>query len=117
MDTERLCRHIFVGKTDGCSFHFLVPLLGKFKREDGDLMHVFFIANETRSGIHIWIWVERLVNIYKAEVKHKCTTFCDEDGFQIYAAVLESVIHPILRRMQGYNHHKDDTNKELEVEY
>ena len=70
-------------------------------------MHVFPIAKKIRPGIQIWRLVERLVNILKVEGKQKCPEFCDEDGFQLYAAVLESVIHPILRRMQRYKHHKE----------
>ena len=80
-------------------------------------MHVFPIAKKIRPGIQIWRLVERLVNILKVEGKQKCPEFCDEDGFQLYAAVLESVIHPILIRMQRYKHHKGNVSKDLEVEY
>ena len=45
MDTECLCQHIEVGKTDGRSPHLLVTMLGRFKGEDGDQMHVLPIAN------------------------------------------------------------------------
>ena len=80
-------------------------------------MHVIPFENKTRSGIHIWHWVERLENILKVEGKHNCPAFCDEDGFQLYTNVLESVIQNIFRITKRDKHHKDDIAKELEVEY
>ena len=117
MDAEGLYHHIEVGKTDGCSPHLLVPLLGRFKREDGDLMHFLPIANKTRSGTHIWRLVEHLVNILKVEGKQNCPALCDEYGLQLYTHVLELVIKPILRRTQRDKHHKENIAKDLEVEY
>ena len=53
MDADRLYQHIEVGNPDGRSPHLLLPLLGRFKGEYGDQMHIFPISNETCSGIHI----------------------------------------------------------------
>ena len=79
-------------------------------------MNVFPMANKTRSGTHIWRWVDHLVNIFKVKVKQNFPAFYDED-FQLYAMVLESVIYPILRIMQIDKHNKDDIAMELQVNY
>ena len=115
MDADRLCQYIEVGKTDECSPNRLVPLLGIFKGEYEYWMHVFPIEIFF-SGIHIWRWVERLVNILRVDSKYNCPAFHDEDGFQLYAAVLESVMHPVLKRMQVNKYHKDNIVKDLEVD-
>ena len=61
--------------------------------------------------------MERLVKNIESEGKQNCPAFYDEDGFQLYAAVLEAVLNPILRCMQRDRRHKDGVSKELEVEY
>ena len=116
MDVDRICQPIEVDKADGRSPHLLVPLLGRFKGEDGDRMQLFPITNKIRYGFHIHLWAERLVKIFKVKGKQNCPAFCDKHGFQIYTAVLESVINYILGIMQRYKHHKDDIAKELVVE-
>ena len=40
-------------------------------------MNVFPIANKTRSGTHIWRWVDHLVNIFKVKVKQNFLAFYD----------------------------------------
>ena len=61
--------------------------------------------------------MERLVKTLKSEGKHNFPSFYDDDGLQLYAAVLETLIHPILRHMQRYISHKDEIYKDLQVEY
>ena len=83
MDADRLCEYIEVGNTYSCYPHLLVPLLGKFKGENGYEMHVLPIKNEPRSGIHIRLWVEPLVKNLKPEGKHNYPALCDYDGLQL----------------------------------
>ncbi len=115
VDCERLCKHIQVGKYDGRQPHVLIPLLGRFKSEVGERMHVIPLVNVTRSGIAIRTWVERLVATLKGEGKTDCPAFCDDEGYQLYASTLESVIHPILRKMQRDPSHKDVIPPSLDV--
>ena len=77
VDADRLCRHIGMGKYDQRAPHVLISLLGRFKSEDGDRMHVFPLANVTRSGIRIHIWLERLVKLLRDEGKSSCPAFYD----------------------------------------
>ena len=65
VDTDLPCQHIEVCNTDGRSTCLLVPLVGRFKEEDEDRMYVFPISNDARSGIHVCLWVEGIVNIFK----------------------------------------------------
>ena len=69
VDADRLCKHIGVGKHDGRQPHVLIPLLGRFKSEMGERMHVIPLVNFTRSGIPIRTWVERLVAVLRREGK------------------------------------------------
>ena len=55
--------------------------------------------------------------ILKIEGKHNCTAFCDEDVFQLYISVLESVIHTIIRIIKRYKHYKENIAKDLEAEH
>ena len=66
VDAGHLCEHIEVGNTDSRSPHMLVPLLGRFKGDNGYQMNVFTISNKTCSGIHISLWMELLVKTMKS---------------------------------------------------
>ena len=100
VDADRLCRHIGMGKYDQRAPHVLISLLGRFKSEDGDRMHVFPLANTTRSGIRIRIWLERLVKLLRDEGKSSCPAFCDKNSFQLTLADLEATLHPLLEELQ-----------------
>ena len=115
VDTDKLCENIQVGKRDQRCPHVIVPLLGRFKGEEGDRMHVIPLVNETRSGIRIRIWIERLVRLLKQERKSNCPAFCDEDGYLLRATDLEGVIHPILKEMQNAPEHLDVIPRSLDV--
>ena len=60
VDCNHLVRCIHVGKADPRIPHVIVVALGWFKGEDGDSMHLFPLVNETRSGVWIQVWLERL---------------------------------------------------------
>ena len=115
VDAKRLCDYISTGKDDDRCPHLIVPLLGRFKSESGDRMHVFPLSSVTNSGIPIRLWVERLVNVLKEEGKVNCPAFCDEEGYQLYASVLEEVYHPILKQMQADPNHKNVIPHGLDV--
>ncbi len=115
VDAERLCSHIRVGKYDDREPHVLIPLLGRFKGEGGERMHVFPLVNVTRSGIPIRNWVERLVTLLKDEGKRNCPAFCDDEGYLLYASNLEAIIHPILRKMQRDPLHVNVIPRSLDV--
>ena len=79
VDTQRLIGNISVDKYDTRANHVIIYLLGKFKGEEGDRMHVFPLASVTHSGIRIRLWLEQLVRLLRVEGKIGCPAFCDED--------------------------------------
>ena len=101
VDAQRLIDNINVGKNDPRASHVIICLLGRFKGEEGDRMHVFPLASVTRTGIRIRLWLERLVRLLRVEDKTNCPAFCDDEGFQLTTSDLEAVMHPILMKLQN----------------
>ena len=61
VDSQRLMDGIHLGKYNRREPHVLMTVMGRFKGEDGNRMHLFPLANVTSSGIRIHMWLERLV--------------------------------------------------------
>ena len=101
VDGDALMKHINLGRNDSKTPHVVVSLLGFFKAEGGERLHVFSIANRTSSGVRVRIWLERVVHILKSEKKEGCPAFCDQDGYMLRAEDIEGVFHPILNSLQG----------------
>ena len=79
-------------------------------------MHVFSLANKTRSGIRVRGWLKIVVNILMTEGKRKCPAFCDDDGYILTHQQVEGVIHPIIEQLQGSAGLRDDLPAGVEVE-
>ena len=101
VDGDSLVKNIQLGKNDRLRPHVVVALLGFFKAEGGERMHVFSIANCTASGIRVRIWLERIVTILVKEKKKGCPAFCDVEGYILTSGHIERVMHPILASLQG----------------
>ena len=101
VDGDSLCQHIDLGRDDTPIPHVVVALLGFFKAETGERMHVFSLANTTRSGVRVRVWLERVVRILRTEGKKECPAFCDEEGFILSHQQVEEVLHPIIELLQG----------------
>ena len=65
VDGDSLVENILLGRNDSPIPHVVVGLLGFFKAEGGERLHVFSIANQTASGIRVRVWLERVVRILK----------------------------------------------------
>jgi hypothetical protein len=63
--------------------HVDIPLLGRFKNEDGEKWHVMVSANVTGSGIEVRRWIERLVGVLEHEEEPMGPAFCDVQGDMI----------------------------------
>ena len=101
IDGDALCQNINVGRNATPIPHVVVALLGFFKAETGERMHVFSLANVTHSGIRVRVWLERVVQILRREGKRECPAFCDEDGYIMSHDQVEEVMHPIINSLQG----------------
>ena len=116
VDANRLCDHILLGKNDVREGHVNVALLGRFKTEDGDRMHVMPIANVSKSGIRFRMWLERLVVWLRKEGNTTdCPAFCDEEGYMLTAPSLEAIMHPFLEEMQSKSVHAEQIPVGLDV--
>ena len=82
-----------LGKHDRRDTNVLVEVMGRFKREDGDRMHITPLENVTSSGIRIGMWLERLVDLLEKEGNTNCPAFCDMEGYMLSAAAIESMFH------------------------
>ena len=101
VDGDTLCDHIQLGREDRNVPHVVIALLGFFKGESGERMHVFSAANTTRSGVRVRRWLERVVAILRSEKKRGGPAFCDQEGYILNSHQIEEVIHPILEDLQG----------------
>ena len=101
MDAQGLCNHISVGARDDKVPHVLVPLLGKFKGECGERLHVLPMASVTSSGIKIRAWLELLVKLLEHEGKTDGPALCDaKEGYLMRSSEIEAVFHDQLEWVQ-----------------
>ena len=63
--------------------HVVIPLLGRFKNEVGERLHLMLAVNVTKSGFKVRDWVERLVVVLWKEGKRDGPAICDRDGYVI----------------------------------
>ena len=101
VDGDSLVTNIQLGKNDSVKPHVVVALLGFFKAEGGERMHVFSIANCTSLGVRVRAWLERVVVILLKEGKRGCPAFCDAERYILTSGHIEKVMHPILTTLQG----------------
>jgi hypothetical protein len=117
VDGDRLMKHIQLGADDNPP-HVVIALLGRFKAEGGDRMHTFVLSNETKSGVKIRVWLERVVETLKQEKRSACPAFCDEEGYMLDAKYIEKIMHPILKRVLLKSKNKNDMSaKDIEEGY
>ena len=81
MDLHGLISHIKDGKEDATNPHVVIPLLGRFKNEIGERLHLMLSVNVTKSGFKVRKWVERLVRMLVKEGKTDGPAICDKEGF------------------------------------
>ena len=58
VEASELCRRIREGKSHLKHPFVIVPLMGRFKGENGERNLMFLLANRTKSGIEIRKWLE-----------------------------------------------------------
>jgi len=105
VDADRLRRGIRVGEIPSRNeiSNIVVSLLGRFKGEDVDRMHVFCLASTSGSGIQTRRIMERVASIHEEErTGRSCPAFCDEEGFSLTGKIVEEeFLHPILEELQS----------------
>ena len=63
-------------------------------------MHCFLIASTTKSGVKVPFWLEQEVHILILEGKSDCPALCNEEGFLLSEATVESVLHWALEEIK-----------------
>ena len=117
VDGDSLVANIHLGRESVLDTpHVVVGLCGRFKAEGGYRMHVFSLANVTKSGVQNRWWLERVTKILEKEKRKKGPAFCDERGFMLSSQAVEGVMHVILRTMQKTKKFADDIPLKLDVE-
>lgn len=79
----------------------IIPLLGHFQTEDGAQYHLTPLAYETRSGIAIGSWVERLIQIKAAHHQTYGPAFSDSRGNLLSSHWMEMEILDRLQEIQN----------------
>jgi hypothetical protein len=60
--------------------HVIIPLLGRFKGEQNTCYHLAPLAAETRSGLKVQHWVERLIAVHENGGRVCGPAFCGPAG-------------------------------------
>ena len=76
--------------------------MGRFKNETGERNVLLVLANETRSGLKVRKWVERLIQLLISENKHHDIgpALCSRDGFVMERNRLNGLLHEGLMKVQ-----------------
>ena len=117
IDAGSLIKYISKGNNCNDIPHVVIPLLGRFKNEIGEIFHLIFSVNKTRSGLNVWWWVELLVSMLKSEKKMDGPAICDEEGFVIKSSHMNDEFHKQLLKVQGTHPGLIDPTLIVEDEY
>ena len=96
-----LIEHLPHGKEVEEEIPFVViPLLGRFKNEDGEQWHLMLSASVTGSGFKVRQWVERMASILKIEGRNSGPAFCHASGLVIKTSEIDAEFHSQLELIQ-----------------
>jgi len=114
-----LVNHLPHGKEAGEVIPFVVvPLLGRFKNEDGEKWHLMISAtSETASGFRVRYWVEKVCSILSAESKLSGPAFCHPSGSVIRTAEMDAEFHSQLESIQEKRPDLIPVNVEVREDY
>lgn len=105
VETHGLVSHLHYGldsdldEEDEISF-IIIPLLGRFKNEEGERWHLMMSASTTGSGFEVRKWVEQLAEILVTEGHISGPAFCHENGKSIRAFEIDEEFHDQLEKIQ-----------------
>ena len=103
IDFLGLRTHIKDGKSaDEKTPHVVIPLLGRFKNEVGERLHLMLSVDVTKSGFKVRDWVERLVLTLWNEGKRDGPAICDSDGYVVEASRMNQEFREQLTIVQIY---------------
>ena len=117
LEASELCKRIGDGKIHRTAPHVLVPLMGRFKGENGERNVLLALTSETDNGkIPIRRWVERLAATLIHEGKHRSVgpALCSQTGYVIHQSELNKELWEMLQQIQVTR--PDLCARDLEIE-
>lgn len=81
--------------------HVVIPLLGRFKNEDGARYHLMLSSAVTlNSCFNVRVWADRLAAILKREQRQVGPAFCHRNGTSYSSSEMNDHFHTLLERIQ-----------------
>ncbi len=117
IEAMELCKRIKEGKRDPRASHVYVPLMGRFKHENGERNLMFAFASvSSNSQIPIRKSIERLVGVLKVEGRDKSVgpALCDVNGFVLDSWVINGEFHRQLEKVRL--DHWDLIDRDIDIE-
>ena len=93
VDLAGLRKNLVKGQDEG---YVIIALLGQVKGEHGEREHLLPTASETRSGIKVRRWVQRLIAVNQVRGRVAGPAFCDEEGVVLRSRDMNEVLHELL---------------------
>jgi len=81
--------------------HVIVPLLGRYKGEMHKRYHLTPLASRTNSGIPVKLWLERLVEVWKAAGRTHGPAFGTRGGDVLEASFIEEKLVDLLHEIKS----------------
>ncbi len=106
MESKELCARIAQGQNDPRGSHVYVPLMGRFKHENGERNLLFAFASVTEnSQIPVRHCLERVVFILKKERKDQIVgpAICESNGFVYPRWKINAELHEQIERVKQSN--------------
>jgi len=101
VEAHGLLSHLHYGTEEEEATSFVVvPLLGKFKNEDGERWHLMLSVSTTSSGFEVRKWIEAWTDILIAENNVSGPAFCYPDGKMMKSLDVDLEFHEALEKVQ-----------------
>ena len=103
VEGSELVRRLAEGRNHLKLPHVVVPLMGRFKGENGERNLMLCLVRVTKNGIQIRRWVERLGNLLTVENRSKWSgpAFCDDDGMVLERWKMNAELYKALNKVQA----------------
>jgi hypothetical protein len=97
--------------------HVVIPLLGRFKNEDGERWHVMLSVAVTDSNLEVRKWTEKLVAVLAEERRGLGPAFCDTNGDMLSYQWVDDRFVKEIRRIQEVNPQLIDSGLDVAEHY
>ena len=97
--------------------HVAIPLLGRFKNEEGERWHVMVSVSITNSKFQVRKWIERLTALLAEENRGLGPAFCGSNGDILKYAWIEERFVDEVKRVQDFHPHLIDADVDVPEHY